>query len=235
MATVGIYALNFDDNTSIYIGQSQDIENRIKRHKKEMQKYSHYNYKVQNAYIKFGLPEAIILEKCINNTQILNLTENFWIDEFDSCRNGLNLRDKDESVLRGPNANSAKYTREQILLVFNMLLDINNTSAYISSISKVPVGNINAIARSASHLWLKAEFPEQYSVLESLKGKRVGIQNTLGSKGTVWPTIVCPDGCSYSNITNLKRFCLDNNIPYDQMHRMCKDKANTVHGWRLVK
>lgn len=235
MSISGIYALNFNNGTSIYVGQSQDINTRISRHMREMQQQKHYNYRVQEAYNKFGIPEAVILEQCICNEKTLNDRENFWIDEFDSCRNGLNLRDKDESALRGVNSNAAKYTREQIIDVFEMLLDINNTPKYIESITGVPTGNINCIARSASHLWLKEEFPNKYSILESLKGKRVGIQNTLGSRGKKWPTIVSPEGVQYSDILNLKKFCTEHDIPYDQLHRVCSGKTNTAHGWSVLQ
>jgi hypothetical protein len=165
---------------------------------------------------------------------LLNDRENLWIEEFDSCRNGLNLRDKDESALRGTNSNASKYTREQILTVFNMLLKVSNTPKYIESATGVPTGNINAIARSASHLWLKEEFPDKYAILESLKGKRNGIQNTLGSRGKKWPTVVSPEGTQYSNILNLKKFCLEHDIPYDQMHRVCSGKNNTARGWSVL-
>lgn len=233
MSISGIYALNFNNGSHIYIGQSQDISTRVSRHIREMQQQKHYNYRVQKAYNDFYLPEVVILEQNIYDNKILNARENFWIDEFDSCRNGLNLRDKDESALRGVNSNASKYTREQILSVFEMLLDINNTPKYIESITGVPIGNINCIARSASHLWLKEEFPDRYRLLESLKGKRIGVQNTLGSRGKTWPTIVSPEGILYSEITNLKKFCVEHSIPYDQLYRVCIGRAKTAHGWKL--
>jgi hypothetical protein len=235
MSTTGIYALNFNSGASVYVGQSQNIERRISRHKNDMQKQNHYNYRIQEAYNLYGLPEGVILEECVYDEKFLNSRENFWIDEFDCCRNGLNLRDKDESALRGVNSNAARYTRDQILKVFELLLNASNSSKYIESITGVPAGNVNCIARSASHLWLKEEFPEKYKVLESLVGKRVGLSHTLGSRGKVWPVLVSPDGKQYSGIVNLKGFCTEHNIPYDQVHRVCKGRTNSAHGWSVLK
>jgi group I intron endonuclease len=235
MSTSGIYALNFNGGTNIYIGQSQDIDARTSRHIRDMQKQNHYNYRVQGAYNQFGLPEIVVLEVCDCDQESINRKENFWIDEFDSCRNGLNLRDKDESALRGVNSNSSKYTRQQILDTFELLLDINNTSKHIENITGVPSGNINCIARSASHLWLKEEFPDKYILMESLKGKRNGLQNTLASRGKVWPTLVSPNNTLYSNIPNLKKFCSEHMLPYDQIHRVCSGKSSSAHGWKVQK
>lgn len=237
MSICGIYALSFNNGDHVYIGQSQNIHVRISRHMREMQQQKHYNYRVQNAYNKYGLPEAVVIEKCTPNAELLNAKENFWIDEFDSCLNGLNIRDKDESALRGTNSNAARYSKEQILQVFELLLDANNSSKYIESITGVPSGNINCIARSASHLWLKDEYPEKYVILESLKGTRQGLQHTLASKGKKWPIIVAPTGEQYSDIGNLKRFCETHSIPYDQMYRTCTGKRNSksTHGWYILK
>jgi hypothetical protein len=234
MSISGIYALSFNGGEAIYVGQSQDIEKRTRSHLRELTKSKHYNYKIQDAYNKFGTPEIIILEECPCDTKVLIRAENFWIDEFDSCRNGLNLRDKDETALRGVNANRAKYSLEQVLAVFDYLLDVKNTPKQISEWTGVPVGNINSISRGASHVWLKSEYPEKYAKLESLKGKRIGIQNTLGSRNRVWPDLVSPVGTKYTGITNLKEFCRLHNLPYDQMCRLCSGRYRICHGWTLA-
>lgn len=231
MSICGIYLLNFDNNESIYIGQSQDVESRYKRHVREMQQNKHYNYRVQSAYNNFGIPSLLILDQC----SPIDLTdrEMYWIDEFNSCKQGLNLRDKDESALRGPEANSAKYTREQILKVFELLTTENISRKDIEIATGVPVGNINSIARGASHLWLKEEFPSQYLILENIKYTTIGNSNSHGAHNKKWPDLVSPDGSVYKEITNLKKFCAEHNIPYDQIHRVCAKKANSAHGWKL--
>jgi group I intron endonuclease len=220
--------------SKIYIGQSQDIHSRYSRHIREMTKNTHYNYKIQEAFNKYGVPELDIIEAC----QVSELTskEMFWIDEFDSCKNGLNIRDKDDSALRGPNANSAKYTRKQIIQVFELLIaNTPITRKEISQATGVPVGNINCIARGASHLWLKTEFPDEYKVLESYKHKSVGLSQSSIIKNGKTYSLVDSKGVVYSNITNLKRFCNEKDIPYDQIWRLCAGKAKSAHGWKVLQ
>lgn len=234
MHKIGIYMLSFDNYNLVYIGQSINIDNRVANHLSGLKTGRHYNYKMLEAYAKYGEPIVDILELC--GPEELNNKENWYIKEFNSCLSGLNIRDEEENILRGPNANSAVYTKEQILSVFYLLCDKTNSSKYIESLTGVPVGNINMIARGASHSWLMQEDPEKYTYMLSLVGSRRGIQQTLEArKGAKHPTLISPDGIEYSNIGNLSQFCKEHWLPYTCVHKLTKGLRNSVHGWKVKK
>lgn len=233
MITCGIYLLNFNNYLSVYIGQSQDIESRYNRHIRDLKNNRHYNSKLQNAYRLYNIPFLEILEVC--SAEDLTDKEMSWIDEFDSCKNGLNIRDRDDSALRGPNANSAKYSKQQIVDIFFLLIENKHSRATISEKTQVPIGNINSIARGASHLWLKESYPEEYKVLESLKYSTIGKSNSKGAHNKLWPALIDPLGNVYCSINNLREFCSTKNLPYDQFHRLCSGKAKSCHGWKIQK
>lgn len=87
---VGIYSIVNNVNKKRYIGQSIDIEERIKRHFRELRKNIHYNAHLQRSFNKYG-EDAFsfeILEQC--QEEDLNDQEKFWIEKFDSYNNGYN-------------------------------------------------------------------------------------------------------------------------------------------------
>lgn len=54
--TIGIYALYWEEQDLVYVGQSQDIARRFTEHKRKLKNTSHTNYKVQAAYNLYGIP-----------------------------------------------------------------------------------------------------------------------------------------------------------------------------------
>ena len=89
---VGIYKIENKINKMCYIGQSVNIERRLKNHKKEAfnSNSNAYNCPLYQAFRKCGLEnfDFSILEECSIND--LNKKEEFWIKYFDSCNNGYN-------------------------------------------------------------------------------------------------------------------------------------------------
>jgi predicted GIY-YIG superfamily endonuclease len=69
--TIGIYALYWEEQDLIYIGESDNIERRFKEHLKMLETNKHFNYRVQEVYNTYGLPLFQILEEChINELKI---------------------------------------------------------------------------------------------------------------------------------------------------------------------
>lgn len=98
-----IYKATNIENDKSYIGQTiQTLEKRISKHKCEANKKS--NYYFHNALRKYGIDcfEWSIIEKCEN----LDLSEQWYIREFDTYRNGYN------STLGGNNAVGLKHSEE---------------------------------------------------------------------------------------------------------------------------
>lgn len=77
---IGIYALYWEEQDLIYIGQSQNIERRFSEHIYKLTNTKHTNYKVQNAYNLYGLPVLNILEQC--EISELNTLEISYTKEF---------------------------------------------------------------------------------------------------------------------------------------------------------
>lgn len=90
---IGIYCIKNKINGKVYIGSSNNIERRFKRHKTELNTNSHSNKYLEKAYKKYGKDnfEFIILELCTQEELIQR--EIFFINKYDSLNylKGYNL------------------------------------------------------------------------------------------------------------------------------------------------
>ena len=164
---IGIYALYWEGQDLIYIGQSQNIEARYKEHLTKLINSKHTNYKVQDAFNRYGSPKLTIVERC--PLEDLNTLEIYWTEEFDSIDNGLNIVEAG-NVGWGVNSNASKYTKWQVLKVFSLLYKQKLSNNEISSKCKVPSYLVSDILNGKSHLWLKVEYPQEYQKLIANRG-----------------------------------------------------------------
>lgn len=83
---IGIYKI-VSPSGKIYIGQSVDIERRLKEHKL---KCHLKKTKLNNSFIKYGFEnhDFLILEEC--SVDLLNERERYYQDKFNSIQKGLN-------------------------------------------------------------------------------------------------------------------------------------------------
>lgn len=88
----GIYLMRNKVSGLIYIGQSFNIYRRVNAHFAELKRGAHNNIHLQRAYNKYGREvfEVEVLELCENNIDKLNGREIFYIEKYDSFRNGYN-------------------------------------------------------------------------------------------------------------------------------------------------
>jgi group I intron endonuclease len=103
---VGIYYIKNLITDKYYVGQSRNVEDRIKNHKTCLKHNKHSNSYLQNAWNKYGenvfefkiinilpvFPIGCEVEKCFLNN-VLDPLEGFYIDKYDSFIDGYNLRD----------------------------------------------------------------------------------------------------------------------------------------------
>lgn len=88
--TCGIYAIQNLNTCKKYIGQSVQIETRLRGHLCDLRKKEHHSSYLQNSFNKHGENAFImgIVEACSRDK--LNEREQYWIDYFDSKNNGYN-------------------------------------------------------------------------------------------------------------------------------------------------
>jgi group I intron endonuclease len=131
---IGIYKIQNKINGKIYVGQSTNIENRIKQHfRNAFNENTHtYNYPLSRSIRKYGYENFI--SEIIEETKIDILTEReqFWINHYNSINNGYNQEDAAESK-SGENCNFSKLTNLQYTLIINLL---KNTDILMSVIAE---------------------------------------------------------------------------------------------------
>lgn len=88
---IGIYCIKNIKNNKKYVGQSINIEYRLRKHFGKLQNQYHENKHLQRSFNKYGKNnfKAYILEECPQNK--LNEREQYWIKEMDSLNNGFNM------------------------------------------------------------------------------------------------------------------------------------------------
>lgn len=219
--TIGIYAIYWQEEDLIYIGQSGNIEVRFNEHQNKLKRISHSNYKVQDAYNKYGKPDYIIIEKC--TMEQLNYLEILWTYEFSSMDEvcGLNIIIPGTTGGSGVFSGNSKYSKIQILKVFRLLSSsVYTTIKDISNIMKVSTSAIGSILRGESHVWLSEVYPIRYNnMLNRLKyghhHKTYNKKYTLYYEGAPY-TFNCID--KFSKANNLNSICISRVIKGTQSH-----------------
>lgn len=216
-----------------YIGQTINFNNRMIKHKSEIKTGTHKNYKILNEFHTYNtLPNIEILEECSSSE--LNTLEEVYIKEFDSINAGLNIISGGYSVGLGTNNPKSKYSREQLILAFNLLVDPRLGFNDIASITKINRSTINQIANGHQHIWLIEEFPEVYHTIALVRADRTKLVQTVEYKGTKYPPVLSPDGETVEINTSLDVFCKQQGLQNTNMYKLFKKKILQHKGWKLV-
>lgn len=87
----GIYCIENIINNKKYIGQSVNIEYRLKKHLQKLKNNNHENKHLQNSFNKYGEHSftSYIVEECLKDE--LNDKEIYWIEKMNSYNDGYNL------------------------------------------------------------------------------------------------------------------------------------------------
>lgn len=225
--TIGIYALYWEEQDLIYIGQSQNIESRFKEHLYKLEKQNHTNYKVQDTYNKYGNPKLVLIEKC--DILELNNLEIYWTNEFDSINNGLNIVEAGK-VGWGVNSNASKYTKWQILKVFSLLYKGKLSLINISTRCKVSYSLVQDIRRSVTHLWLRDTYPNKYELMLTFDRINTG-HYALANQNI--RLVKDPTGIIHE-VLNIESFARKNGLNSGHFNRLINGKRKTHKGWVLV-
>lgn len=225
----GIYILYWDINKP-YIGQTTQFNTRKLKHLNEIRKGTHCNYKILEEYKKYNSEPTIdLMCKCTVNE--LNEYEEFFIKDFDSISNGLNIISGGYSVGKGINNPSSKYSEDQLLKVFNMLSEVTNSYKHIALTTGVALSTVKKIGQGVQHTWLQSRLPEIYSKILAISYKdRFSNSSSAGAKNIEYRKIRSPDGKTYT-VTNTLKFSKEHNLPNGNLCLVLSGKRKSVLGW----
>lgn len=235
--TCGIYKLVFKGTDKVYIGQSVNIERRYTTHCCTLRNNT-ANYKLIEAYSLYGLPEYEILSEC--TTVELDTQEDECIDIYNSVDNGFNIHYTANQApeYTGFGYGNSKYTKDQILKVFDLLVNTNKTYSNIEELTGVPANSVCNISIGRSHVWLKEDYPAEYIKMHNYIGNRetyVVVSDKLSAKakGITYPSIKSPDGLVYT-ITNAYKFAKENGLAPNHFQEVLNKHRKSHKGWKLV-
>ena len=227
--TIGIYKLIFpllEDWP--YIGQSSNIEIRYTGHCSAL-KLGKSNFKMQEAYELCGNPNLEILEEC--KIEDLSSREIYWIKEFNSVNNGLNLTDKCVNGGHGEDSFKSKYSNNLIETAFLYIVaNPDKNLKEISRITGITRESLSSIRRGSTHLWLKEKYPKEYDIMSHQS--RRGLNNAI-YQNIEYPPVCSPDGLIF-NIINLQKFCRENDLNSSCMHGVLHGNRKTHKKWKLA-
>lgn len=89
---IGIYKIININNKKVYIGSSNNIENRWKQHLYELKNNCHHSVKLQNSYNKTKDKSVFQFEivEVVDDLSILHTREQYYIDLYDAYNKGYN-------------------------------------------------------------------------------------------------------------------------------------------------
>lgn len=167
--TCGIYILEFEGTDKVYVGQSKNIEERLRGHLQLLERGKHTK-KLQEAKDQFGMPKLKILLECTPDE--LNEAENEAIELYDSVNNGFNTlyyaEDTPTYMAVGEDRKNCKYTNEQIILTMKLICLNTMPLREIQNSTGVEYQTVRAIGTGVRFKWLLDKFPDEYNYMINL-------------------------------------------------------------------
>lgn len=228
--TIGIYSIYWEEQeNSIYIGQSLDIENRRSHHLCQMKANKHRNFKIQQLYNKYGIPKHIILEQ--TTPALLLERECFWINEFNSIEEGLNLTHP-EHVLNGFKAPNSKYPKIVLLQLFRLLRKSELSYQDISELTGVKKTTVVQISSKHKHIWMHEKYPNISQQVELARQQRLATKYDNKYIEYVVKDIVTNE---VHKIQNISKFCKPRNLNIGNFHGMLNGRTNRCGNFCLIE
>jgi hypothetical protein len=225
--TTGIYSIYFESIDKIYIGQSQNIEQRFTSHK-SLLKRGHPNYKLAEAYSLDQEPIYSILLICpiseLDNNEIQ------LIEEFKSVSHGLNIAPGGESENYGYFSGRCKHTQEELEKVFDILCDPNLTISQIVEISGIHKVTISSICTGVRHLWLHEKFPEKSIIVKANKFNR--FRNAQENRFKTNAILISPQGIEFTCF-NASKFADEHHLNRGHLSGVIRGSETQHKGWKL--
>lgn len=229
----GIYKLVFNNTDKVYIGRSNNIENRYTQHLSSLRRKAH-SQKMLKAYQDYGQPYLEIVQLCTEEDS-LELEEKY-IHEFDSYHNGFNSTSASIGLSTRDTFWSCRsiYDKDQVYSVFKLLIDeVSLSYSVIEGITGVPKSTVAAIARGRIHKWLKTDYSREYALLLSKIGSREHYKKSAEAQGIYYPEISSPEGIVYA-ISNTCEFAREHGLDQRHLHKVLTRQRLSHKGWKLL-
>lgn len=218
----GIYALYWYDQDLVYIGQTNNFSVRKYEHFRLFKTGSASNHKLKNAYDLYGEPTFEILSFC--PVDQLDTEEYFYIKEFNSVKQGLNILDKPFGTGKDTEHQAAKFSKEQILDVVEQLISGKSLES-ISQTRKISKAVISSILNQHRHTWI----PEKYKELLSIELSKRQLKPARDSSSqNYW--IKSPENILYK-ITNIAEFSREHKLLDTKLNEVLRNKRQSHCGW----
>ena len=225
--TIGIYALYWEEQDLIYIGQSKEIERRLRDHLKQLRDNNHYNYKVQGTFNTYGKPDCIVIEKC--SILELDLKEIQWIKEFSAT---LNILPGGFGTGKDTKHGASKFSKLEILNAVSVLiLNPNKELKEISDITGMSTSVLSTIANLNKHTWLESELDP--GTLEKLKAstEERRLKNKKPSKNA-GKFLVPSDGKLFV-VEHIANFAKEHKLTESKVWEVLSGARKTHKGWKI--
>lgn len=232
MQNMGVYKITNIDNGKVYVGSSKNLKNRLNRHLWYLKKNTHSNSHLQRAWNKYGEDkfEFSVLE-FVPDVNILLEREQHYMNLYLSYK-----RDFGYNILpiAGSSENMTEETRQKMSKshkgqrAWNK--GIPQTQEVKDKLSKSQKG------RPAWNKGIHRTQETRDKISKYLEGKpriQEDKDKIAKSLSKNW-VVIDPMGKEY-NITNLRKFCRENNLHSGAMVEVSKGKCSQHKGWQCKK
>lgn len=224
--TIGIYLLYFNvgPETNVYIGQSTNIERRIKyEHLSRLIANKHENPVLQDAYNTYNDIDYMILEE--TDTNNLNSREVHWINIYDSYNTGLNLSPGGTGYSAGALHPDALYTDDVYLSILK-LLAVGRTIQQVTDSLSVSIHVVRSIKYKEKHCYLASTYPEIYTKATT------SIQKRGPSREVQFYQVISPLG-EIHTLSNVNEFAKNNGLDQSNLRKLVIGQKKSYNGWKL--
>ena len=197
---IGIYKITNQVNGKVYIGQSINIKQRWKNHKKDAfwEKGEDYHYPLYKAMRKYGLANFSfeVLEEC--NREQLNEKEIFYISQYNAYGKGYNQNAGGNSA-----PHSIKLDVDIVKQIITLLKTTNHSNTELAKKFQISEGMIRAI--NSGECWPQPNEKYPLRVLRQRDSvgkiiKKSPKTHTCAQCGTpIWPTSILCKKCANDN------------------------------------
>lgn len=216
MCKSGIYKITNIVDNKVYIGQSVDVETRIKRHKSDLKNKKHRNSLLQRAYDKYGKFKYEIIEHC--EIAMMDDKEVYWIAYHKSTNRdyGYNfesggninkiMHEETKDKIRESNKGSSDLLTEDNVREIKMAIHLGIAQTELVELFNVSDSTISKIAKGVNWYWVLPQFnnSHEHHYINAKKDRKNKILE-LWNKRLSYRDIEKMTPYSYAEISNVLR------------------------------